>query len=187
MSQTIHLLIASTREARIGEPIAHWVRNQISTNFDADVKIIDLHTTALPFFTSPTPPSRGADTTPHGTAWAKTVSEMERLVIVTPEYNRGVPAALKNALDYLWEEWHGLPVAVVSYGYVDGGGKAAAHLKDTLAWLKTAHIQDGLQIQLTTDMLDKTGSLKDIQAALSKDEPQLKKLITQLISTPKAR
>lgn len=182
MSQTIHLLIASTREGRAGPAIAKWVEDQIKEKFNVEVKTIDLYDEQLPFFNNATSPMRSPDDTLHGQAWAKKIKEVERLVIVMPEYNRGVPAALKNALDYLWEEWHNMPVALVSYGYIDGGARATAHLKDTLDWLKVNKMKNDLNIQLTTDMLGETGDLKDVDTALAGNAAKLKSLIQELLA-----
>ena len=48
------------------------------------------------------------------------------------QYNWGYPAALKNALDYLYRSWNGKPAMIVSYGS-HGGGKGAAQLKQVRA------------------------------------------------------
>ena len=50
------------------------------------------------------------------------------------QYNWGYPAALKNALDYLYRSWNGKPAMIVSYGS-HGGGKGAAQLKQVHALL----------------------------------------------------
>ena len=48
---------------------------------------------------------------------------MSALMFVTPQYNWGYPASLKNAIDYLFREWNDKPAIVVSYGS-RGGDKA---------------------------------------------------------------
>ena len=48
------------------------------------------------------------------------------------QYNWGYPAALKNALDFLYKEWHNKPAGIISYGG-HGGGKAAAQLQQ-VSW-----------------------------------------------------
>ena len=68
-------------------------------------------------------------------AWSETIRSYDGFIFVTPQYNWGVPAALKNALDYLFHEWVGKPAMVVSYGG-HGGGKAAAALQTVLAGLR---------------------------------------------------
>jgi NAD(P)H-dependent FMN reductase len=52
-------------------------------------------------------------------------------VFVTPEYNRSIPAALKNAIDYLYAEWHNKAAGFVSYG-LHGGIRAVEQLRQTM-------------------------------------------------------
>ncbi|KAK9343926.1 hypothetical protein V1522DRAFT_445899, partial [Lipomyces starkeyi] len=51
------------------------------------------------------------------------------------EYNYGIPGSIKNAIDYLYNEWQGKPVFIVSYG-VEGGNLASDALKQTLDGMK---------------------------------------------------
>ena len=53
-------------------------------------------------------------------------------LLLSAQYNWGYPAALKNAIDYLYHEWKGKPAAIISYG-TRGGGKAAEQLKQVCA------------------------------------------------------
>ena len=54
---------------------------------------------------------------------------------VTPQYNWGYPAPLKNALDHLYGEWAGKPAMIVTYGG-HGGGRCAEQLLQVLQGLK---------------------------------------------------
>ncbi len=49
-----------------------------------------------------------------------------------PEYNYGYTAPLKNAIDFLFQEWAQKPVGLVSYGGVSGGLRATQLLKPVL-------------------------------------------------------
>ncbi len=77
-------------------------------------------------------------------SWAnlrEKVTNLDAFLFVTPEYNRSVPAALKNALDIAsrpWGQnvWSGKPAAVVSVSIgAIGGFGANHHLRQTLAFL----------------------------------------------------
>jgi NAD(P)H-dependent FMN reductase len=72
----------------------------------------------------------------HTKKWSATIEEAEAFVIVTAEYNNGMPAPLKNALDYLVKEWAYKPVGIVSYGGGAAGTRAAQMLKQVLSYLK---------------------------------------------------
>ena len=65
---------------------------------------------------------------PSITAWSETVSSWDALIIVSPQYNWGIPALLKNSLDHLYTEWRGKPVAIITLGG-HGGGKCAEQLR----------------------------------------------------------
>ena len=86
----------------------------------------------LPLFDEPIVPSRvfSADgyTKEHSRAWSRRIAALDAFVFVTPQYNWGIPAGLKNAIDYLFNEWKGKPAMIVSYGG-HGGDKCAAALK----------------------------------------------------------
>ena len=47
---------------------------------------------------------------------------------MTAEYNSSFPAPLKNALDYLYDEWDNKPVAMVGYGGTSSGTRAVQAL-----------------------------------------------------------
>jgi NAD(P)H-dependent FMN reductase len=66
---------------------------------------------------------------------AKKVSAADAFVFVTPQYNWGYPAPLKNALDHLYKEWANKPAVIVTYGG-HGGGKCGRQLKQVLKGLK---------------------------------------------------
>ena len=50
------------------------------------------------------------------------VERADAFVFVTPEYNYGYNAVLKNAIDFLFHEWADKAVSFVSYGGIGGGG-----------------------------------------------------------------
>jgi NAD(P)H-dependent FMN reductase len=64
--------------------------------------------------------------------WAETVEAADGFVLITPEYNHGYPAALKNALDLVYAEWGRKPVAFVSYGGPAGGVRAVQQLREVV-------------------------------------------------------
>ena len=96
-------------------------------------------------------------------------------VFVTPEYNRSIPAALKNALDvasrpYGESQWAGKPAAVISAtpGRLGGFG-ASQHLRQVLMFLDMPQVmQPEVYLPGVHDMLDEQGALTnpDIRALL---------------------
>jgi NAD(P)H-dependent FMN reductase len=84
--------------------------------------------------------------------WSKKIAPMDAFIIVTPEYNHGYPAVLKNALDYLYAEWNEKPVAFVSYGSV-GGARVVEQLRLVVAELRMADIRESLHIMRVSSLI----------------------------------
>lgn len=135
-SPRIGLIVCSQRSPRAGLQIGQFVLRTITDAFPAaDVSLIDLAEWNLPLYNEPDIPSQitSADqyTHAHTKAWSKEISSHDAFIFVTPQYNWGYPASIKNAIDYLYHEWKGKPALIVSYGG-HGGGKAAAQLHQVL-------------------------------------------------------
>lgn len=153
MTKTLSIIIGSTRTNRAGTAVADWVAEQATdAGFDA-VEMIDLKEIGLPKFDAALPPMAGPVETPEARAWGKVIADTQHIAILTPEYNRGVPSDLKAAIDVLFEEWQDKPVAVISYGYIEGGQNAGGHLRETLAHLKTDLVEETAAIQFSETLI----------------------------------
>ncbi|QVQ52580.1 NAD(P)H-dependent oxidoreductase [Spiractinospora alimapuensis] len=135
---------------RKGKAVGDWVEATAKTREDATYTLIDLADVRLPLFDEPLPPLMGTHVHPHTRDWAATTDAFDGFVFVTAEYNRSVPAALKNALDYLYAEWGDKAAAIVSYGAL-GGTNAADHLRAVLSELGVAHVPEQVTLGLYTD------------------------------------
>jgi NAD(P)H-dependent FMN reductase len=134
----LRVLVASTRPGRLGPTVARWVLEQVPEGFEAQV--LDLADFHLPFLDEPKEPDQGHYVHEHTRRWAAAVLEADALLIVMPEYNRGYNAALKNAIDFLYAEWEGLPVACVGYGW-SGARHAKAALRQTLERIRMTVVE----------------------------------------------
>lgn len=141
-STKIGVIISSQRTPRVGPQISQFVLTALKKHQTAhpspkpyELVLIDLADHPLPLFDEPGIPSQIHSpeeySHAHTRAWSEFVSTFSAFVFVTPQYNWGYPAGLKNAIDYLYNEWKGKPAIVVSYGG-HGGGKAADQLKQVL-------------------------------------------------------
>ena len=74
-------------------------------------------------------------------------------MFVTPEYNHGVPAALKNAVDVLGSEWAHKAIAFVSYG-ADGGVRAVEHWRAVVANLFMVDVRAQVSLLVFEDWKD---------------------------------
>lgn len=129
MKYKLKIIIGSTRPARRGPIVADWFMEIAKQHTDFDVELLDLQTIDLPLMDEPHHPRLRKYTKEHTKKWSAVIDEADAFIFVTPEYNYGRPATLKNAMDYLFSEWYAKPVGFVSYGGVSGGTRAAQELK----------------------------------------------------------
>ena len=122
------VIIGSTRDGRFGPVVADWIAGHIAQREDMEVDLVDLVETPLPtvFPAFGQPPSDEA--VAQLGAVSPRLARADAFVIVTPEYNHGYPAVLKNAMDHTFVEWHRKPIAFVSWGNV-GGARAVEQLR----------------------------------------------------------
>src|ERR1035437_8108281 len=130
------IVIGSTRPGRVGPKFATWFRSLAIAHDGFDVELVDLAQLNLPFLDEPSHPRLRQYVHQHTIDWSRTVERSDAFVFVTPEYNFGYSAALKNAIDYLSQEWADKAVGFVSYGGVAGGTRAVQQLKQVVAALK---------------------------------------------------
>jgi NAD(P)H-dependent FMN reductase len=146
----IAIVLGSTRPGRNGEAVAQWVLEQAGSRSAADYELVDLADFPMPLLDEAIPPSAGQYTGEHTIAWAEKVASYDGFVFVTPEYNHSVPAALKNALDYVYAEWNNKAAAFVGYGSL-GGARAVEHLRGIASELQLAHVRQSPGFSLFTD------------------------------------
>jgi NAD(P)H-dependent FMN reductase len=126
---TLKIIVASTRPGSSGPAIAGWIADTAGRTGEFDsVEVLDLAEINLPFLDEPHHPKLGTYTKPHTLAWAREIDSADALVIVTPEYNSGFPAPLKNAIDFLHAEWKNKALGVVTYGGGASGGARAGRM-----------------------------------------------------------
>ena len=146
----IAVIIGSTRPGRNGEQVARWVLEHARERSDTTYELVDLAEINLPLLDEAMPPAMGQYANEHTRKWASSIAGFDGFVIVTPEYNHGVPAALKNALDYLFAEWNNKAVGFVGYGS-HGAARAVEHLRGVAGELQMADVRSQVALSLATD------------------------------------
>ena len=127
----IQIITCSVRDGRATPRVARWAENKARELWsDIEVEAVDLKTFALPLFTEDPSPLDNKDRQPakNVQAWLDCLAEADGYVFVTPEYNHGMPSALKNALDFIDVQLQRKPVAIVAHGTV-GGARSIEQLK----------------------------------------------------------
>jgi len=146
----VGIIVGSTRPGRKAEAVARWVYEIAKQRHDAEFEVVDLQEFPLPMLDDPVPPSVGRPHPAHAQAWADKVASLDAFVFVTPEYNHGVPGALKNAIDYLYPEWNDKAAGFVSYGSA-GGVRAVEHLRLIMAEVQVATVRAQAWFSLAND------------------------------------
>lgn len=146
----IGIILGSTRPNRVGGQVAEWVYKVASDRTDADFHLVDLREHPLPHLDEPLPAMVGQYQGEHTKAWANRIASFDGFVFVTAEYNRGVPAVLKNAIDFLFAEWRHKAVGLVSYGTA-GGANAAGQLRQICGPLGMVDVSRQVALFLHTD------------------------------------
>jgi len=144
----VAVIAGSRRPNNRSKAVADWVRAGAPDT--AEVTVIDLEDIALPTLAEPSPPAFGEYTLPHTREWSALIAGYDAFVLVSPEYNHSTTAALKNALDHLYFEWHDKAVAFVGYG-LDGGVRAVEHLRGITAELGMAGVGPTVALSLSED------------------------------------
>ncbi|WP_195913906.1 NADPH-dependent FMN reductase [Planomicrobium sp. YIM 101495] len=140
----IGIVLGSTREGRLSPQVGNWVKELADKRGDANYTIIDIADYKLPLLGENGGDASGA------AGWSEAVAAQDGFVFVVQEYNHSISASLKNALDYLRDEWGNKAAGIVSYGSV-GGARAAEHLRGILGELQVADVRVHPALSLFTD------------------------------------
>jgi NAD(P)H-dependent FMN reductase len=146
----IAIVIGSTRPGRKADAVAKWVHSHAAKRSDATFELVDIADYNLPLLDEPFPPTMGKYSKPHTKAWAARIATFDGFVFVTPEYNHGTSAALKNAIDFLYAEWNNKAAGFVGYGSV-GGVRAVENLRLVMGELQVADVRSQVALSLFTD------------------------------------
>ena len=155
------ILYGSVREARQGIRAARFVEDQLRLRGHATF-LVDAKECALPLL------DRMYKEYPKGGApevlerLAALYREVDGFVVVSGEYNHGIPPALKNLIDHFLEEYFFRPSAIVCYSAGSFGGvRAAMQLRMTLAECGMASIPSLFPVPKVQDAFDEEGRAKD--------------------------
>ena len=156
----IAILSSSVRTGRNSHRVALYFKNYLETNQLATTEMLDLAAYNFPIFEErlkfqPNPSPETLD-------FAAKIKAAEGILIVTPEYNGGYPASLKNAIDLLYEEWHRKPIAIstVSDG-IFGGTQVITSLQFSLWKIRAWTVPAMFPVPKVQEAFDKNGIPSD--------------------------
>lgn len=148
----IAIVLGSVREGRFGKQVADWALSHIE-----GAELVDLKEFNLPVFTGSVPPmaQQGKYDVPEQQAWGNAMGQYDAFIFVTGEYNRGIPGALKNAIDSLGVELAGKPAGFISYGY-DGAIRVVDQLRTVLGNFSMRTTRAQVSVNLNHENVDGT-------------------------------
>ena len=132
--------------------MASWVAARGHAVTGLAFETVDLRTLGLGLDDEPGIPAKDPYVFEATKRWSERVATARAVVFVTPQYNWGYPAPLKNAIDHLYREWSGKPALIVSYGS-HGGDKCARQLREILTGLDMRLTQAMPGLRLSRDRI----------------------------------
>lgn len=164
----VAVIIGAIRENRQTPKQAKWVMKTLKTIEDVNAELVDLRDYPMPLFNEPVSPRYNPERQidPAAQKWLDKLAEFEAYVFVTPEYNHGIPGALKNAIDYVDWQLNRKPAAVVSHGTA-GGARAEVALKEILSESRMVPMSTvpGVAMAGMSEKIDDDGNLDEAEKA----------------------
>lgn len=180
------VIVASVRDGRKGRAVADWFVGEAEKHGGFDVQVADLKEIDLPLMTEPNHPRMKQYTQESTWEWSRMVESADAYAFVMPEYNHSLVAPLANAIDYLSQEWQHKPAAIVSYGGLSGGQRAAQELRTRLTALSVVSMPAQVALPFFAQHINDDDvfegyelantAAKDVLDALTKWHPALKTL-----------
>ncbi|MEV4426041.1 bifunctional NAD(P)H-dependent oxidoreductase/GNAT family N-acetyltransferase [Streptomyces sp. NPDC049602] len=150
-SLRVLVLVCSNRPGALGPAVGEWLVGALAPDavkLGVELVPVALGDLDLPFLDEEEHPAAGVYQHEHTRRWSAIVDAADGFVVVTPEYNYGMPATLKNALDYLHREWAWKPIGFVSYGNTSAGTRAVQHAKQVVTTLRLVPLGSTVAIRL---------------------------------------
>src|ERR1700716_3969364 len=177
----ISVIVGSTREGRFSEKPAKWILQHLKKRDGVDARLLDLRDFPMPFFdqqATPATPGRPRYENEVVQKWTAAIAQSDGFFFVTPEYNYGPSAVLKNAIDWVYPEWNRKPVGFVSYGSAMGA-RGVQQLRETAIALQLAPIGPAVHIPVATLWAHYQGG--NVEAGLAELETPAGTLIDDLL------
>ncbi len=168
----VGLIYGSTRPGRFCDTVARWAADRVVVHSGFAVEHIDPARTEQP---------------ESGSTLKDRVADCDAFIVVTPEYNHGYPAPLKELIDSFGEEWHAKPVGFVSYGGISGGLRAVEQLRLVFAELHAVTVRDSVSFAGAWEQFDPNGALRNPDRFERSMDAMLRRLRWWAVSLAHAR
>jgi len=156
----IAIISSSVRTGRASHRVALYFKTYLETNNLATVELLDLAAYQFPVFDErlrfqKNPSKEMLD-------FAGKIKLADGVIIVTPEYNGGYPASLKNVIDLLYDEWYRKPIAVsTASNGIFGGSQVITSLQFSLWKIRAWTVPAMFPVPKVQDAFDENGTPAD--------------------------
>ena len=176
MTLVLNIIIGSTRPGRAGPKLAQWFHAFAGEHGMFEPVLVDLADFNLPVFDEPKHPSLKQYEHDHTKRWSASVESAAAFVFVTPEYDYFAPAALVNAIQFLFREWNGKPAGLLSYGGASGGLRSAQSAKLLLTGVNMMPISHGVAVPFYSKLIGEDGVFHPSDAVIASAKTMLDEL-----------
>lgn len=173
----LKIITSTVRPGRKGPLIAQWVTEQAMNSNTFEVEFLDLGEIKLPLMDEPAHPAMKQYEHEHSKTWSAKIDEADAFIFVVAEYNNSYPAPLRNALEYLVQEWAYKPAGLVSYSAgAFAGVRSIGHLRSDLAYLKIVPITEMVSIPQLNDFIAEDSTFSPNEFIAKSMDKMLKEL-----------
>jgi len=172
----ISIISSSVRTGRNSHRVALFFKNYIEQTKTGTAEVLDLKEYNFPLFSErlkhlSDPPAAVKE-------FAEKIKKSDGIIIVTPEYNGGYPASLKNVVDLLYDEWRRKPIGIstVSDG-VFGGSQVITSLVFSLWKIKAWVVPTQCPMPNVLKAFDEQGNPSDKEAVDKRVTPFIQELV----------
>jgi NAD(P)H-dependent FMN reductase len=177
----ISVIVGSTRQGRFSEKPAQWILQHLKKRDGIEARLLDLRDFPMPFFDQALPPAMpGRPPYEHEVVkrWTAEIAASDGFVFVTPEYNYGPSAVLKNAIDWVYPEWNRKAAAFVSYGSAMGA-RGVQQLRENMIEVQIVPVRSSVHIPVATLWAHFQGG--DVDEGLTQLETSAQTMINDLL------
>ncbi len=149
----LKIINSTVRPSRKGPIVTQWIEEKARSHESFEVEVLDLKDINLPLMNEPKHPRLRDYEHEHTKRWSQKIDEADAFIFVTAEYDHNYPAPLRNALEYLVQEWAYKAAGIVSYGGVSAGTRAAKSLQGDLISLQVVTLKEMVNIPFFTEFI----------------------------------
>lgn len=153
------VIYGTVREPRRSFGVARYVLEQLARRPGVRTRLFDPRDLPLPNLVQREWEQEDPD--PRLVEFVREVGRADGFVVVSPEYNFGIPGTLKNLLDYVYDEWNRKPFAIVTAGGISGGLRAADMLRQVISGVGAISVPASVPVHHVEDAFTDEGPVRD--------------------------